>query len=71
MRSNTRAAAPRRTPAYELCKGQELPDYAVEGLEALVDKWPLEALERLVEEDARKRVCERAQMLLQRRVLEV
>jgi hypothetical protein len=56
---------------YELCKGQELPDYAVEGLEALVDKWPLEALERLVEEGARNRVCERAQMLLQRRVLEV
>jgi hypothetical protein len=65
------AGAPPNSTFYSRLKGHELPEDVIEALQALVDKWPIQQLEELVEEDARNRIYERAQALLQHRALEL
>jgi hypothetical protein len=54
---------------YSQLENQELPEHIEDGLNALVDGWPIAELDRLVEHEVGERVLQRAQALLQHQVL--
>ena len=54
---------------FNLLQGQELPENVTDGLQRLLDRWPVDELEDLLEPDVLDRLRERAHDLLQRGIL--